>query len=87
MKIVKRDWPEINPLELQDGDIAIITQWYGGQGVAGKIIQCYWMYDNPDKRILILLGKPSGKSWTYGPDSNFDGCLVKVLPKGTTFQV
>ena len=87
MKVVQEVSKSINPIELKDGQLAVIEKW-ADQSAVGEVIQCHFNYHNPSTRELIVLGKRSGLCYSYNTKTaNFKDCLVRVLEPGTILEV
>jgi hypothetical protein len=71
---------EISAFDIQDGVVAVITQWEPSDHV-GKIVQRHGVG-------LVALGHRRSEAWPdfFDHRSNVDKLLrVRILPKGTTF--
>lgn len=79
MKIKEEKPNTIQAYDLEDGQIAIITEW-DGDYYLGRIVQRY-------KDILIVLGKDSGKSFTTALIKPNENLRVRVLESGTLLEI
>jgi hypothetical protein len=79
VKLLKEASSGIHVSLMEDGDIAIITQWGTSSEHVGTVVQKH-------KSDLIALGKTQGYSWSNLFTEIVEAeCRVRILPKGTTF--
>lgn len=80
LKLVNPEKPkDIQVGDMQDGDIAVITQWNAGQYI-GRVVQRYGDY-------LISVGALMGHGWGKMFPADWPECRVRVLEKGETLVV
>jgi hypothetical protein len=84
MRILNETAQEIPVQDIEDGEIAVITQW-SAFGHIGRIVQRYGDH-------LVALGSSHGSSWSEFFNRDFstrplDSCKVRVLPKGTQIEI
>ena len=78
---------DIPLVQMQDGDIGIITQWCEiDSDYVDMIVQRY-------KDSLVVLGESSGRGWAslFSPDifsdSKYTNCRIQILQSGTELIV
>lgn len=79
MKIKEEKPNTIQAYDLEDGQIAIITEWDGGDYI-DRIIQRY-------KDILIVLGRNQGSAFTTALEKPNENLRVRVLKPGTILEI
>jgi hypothetical protein len=83
MKILEETTPSIPLLDMQDGQIAVITDWTSSQYV-DQIVQRW-------NNHLIRLGAPAGSSWPDIFRRRYEEVSprnrVRILPPGTKLEV
>lgn len=80
MKIISETPKSIPLSEMEDGQIAIITEFIGYEGC---IVQRYGI-------ALIALGKPSGQGWSNiftASETSLNSVRVRILEVGTKIEV
>lgn len=86
MKVKLHNNNDVTIPEMKDGEIGVITQWYGTARYDGQIVQMYRGSKLCNKDILIVIGGTAGDCWTL-----FDGvgadCRVRILPPGTLLEI
>jgi hypothetical protein len=67
---------------MQDGDVAITTDFDSDPDYIGKVVQRYGNH-------LVRLGFASGKSWEnfFAKDHSKNSITVRILPSGTLLKV
>lgn len=79
-KVVSEIAPSIRVTEMKDGQIAVIDRWDFHPHLAGQAVQRY-------KDILILLGAPSGRSYSQVLLGSGSTCRVRILRPGAQIEV
>lgn len=84
MRIIEDVKPfDIKSFKMNDGQIAIITQWGKHTQYVGVLVQRYGT-------SLIALGEPRGGGWPewFEADASKDETYrVRILPKGTKIEI
>lgn len=81
MQIVETKHIEIRIDEMQDGQIAVITNWGTDSRYVGHIVQRYG-------NNLVTLAADSGHGWSnFFIGSRTADYLVKILHQGTTIRI
>ena len=89
MKIISEPHPsDTSVVDMEDGQVAIITRWENGTHHVGEIVQRY-------KTSLVKIGAGQGSSWPNifaegffkSPNFEKDGYTVHILSPGTIFEL
>lgn len=79
MKCVVRDYVSVPVDQMEDGDLAVITEWTIDRHI-GEVVQRY-------EDVLIGIGQPNTAAWSEILGGNNSNCRVRLLKAGESIEI